>query len=95
MVWTLGVVCFTAPFVGMKYMANAVSAPVGRFAGATGLLIIWASAKVILFYLALDVSYEYAIYTILLERVVAAVVSIIITFWHLRHTYAPCKFTPA
>ena len=95
MVWTLGVVCFTAPFVGMKYMANAVSAPVGRFAGATGLLIIWASAKVVLFYLALDVSYEYAIYTILLERVVAAVVSIIITFWHLRHTYAPCKFTPA
>ena len=96
MIWTLQVLCFTAPFVGMKYLANAVTAPVGRISHATLLLMIWASTKAAAFMYFVDIEYEYAIYTILIERILSCFVSLAIAYWHIRHTYpAPASGVPS
>ena len=87
MIWTLGVLCFTAPFVSLKYLANAVSAPVGRIRNATLLITCWAIAKTVAFMYLVDTSYELAIYTILIERVLSCTVSVAIALWHIHHTY--------
>ena len=87
MKWTMGVLAFTAPFVGLRAMANAVAAPVGRFTNATAMLIVWASFKVIAVIYAADFGYDYIIYVILAERILAAFASLILTFWHLRYNY--------
>ena len=87
MIWTLGVLCFTAPFVSLKYLANAVSAPVGRIRNATLLITCWAVAKAVAFMYLVDISYEYAIYTILVERFLSCTVSVAIALWHIYHTY--------
>ncbi len=87
MMWTLGVLCFTAPFVGLKYLANAVSAPVGRMSHATILLLLWASTKVAAFVYFVDISYEYAIYVILAERILSSAVSIALALWHIYRVY--------
>ena len=87
MIWTLGVLCFTAPFVSLKYLANAVSAPVGRIRNATLLITCWAIAKTAAFMYLVDTSYELAIYTILIERILSCTVSVAIALWHIHHTY--------
>ncbi len=87
MMWTLGVLCFTAPFVGLKYLANAVSAPVGRMSHATILLLLWAGTKVAAFVYFVDISYEYAIYVILAERILSSAVSIALALWHIYRVY--------
>ena len=95
MMWTLGILCFTSPFVSMKYLANAVSAPVGRISHATLLLILWATVKTVAFMYLVDISYEYAIYTILVERILSFAVSAVIAVWHIRNTYPKEKPRPA
>ena len=87
MTWTLSTLCFTAPFVGLKYLANAVTSPVGRLSHSTLLLIIWASSKVIAFMYFVDIDYEFAIYVILAERALSALVSIILAIWYIRRLY--------
>ena len=87
MMWTLSILCFTAPFVGLKYLANAVTAPVGRLSYSTTLLIIWAVSKVIAFFYFLGIDYEFAIYVILAERALSSMVSILLTIWYIRRKY--------
>ncbi len=87
MQWTMRILVFTAPFVSLKYLANAVSAPVGRFRNATAMLIVWASVKVIAVVYAAEIDYWMIIYVILIERILAAIVSVILTIWHIRNTY--------
>lgn len=94
MMWTLGVLCFTSPFVGLKYLANAVSAPVGRMSHATILLGLWASTKVIAFVYFVDISYKYAIYVILAERILSALVSIALALWHIYKVYPRTRPEP-
>jgi hypothetical protein len=51
------------------------------------MLIVWASAKVIAVVYVSEIDYWMIIYVILIERILAAIVSVILTIWHIRNTY--------
>ena len=87
LVWTMRVLCFTAPFLGLKNIVSAMWAPVGKKEQSLLYEFATQTVKVIIFIQALDYDYKTAIITLLVLRIASTAFSIYMAVIGLKKVY--------
>ena len=87
LVWTMRVLCFTAPFLGLKNIVSAMWAPVGKKEQSLLYEFATQAVKVIIFIQALDYDYKTAIVTLLVLRIASTAFSIYMAVIGLKKVY--------
>ncbi len=87
LVWTMRVLCFTAPFLGLKNIVSAMWAPVGKKEQSLLYEFATQTVKVIIFIQALDYDYKTAIVTLLVLRIASTAFSIYMAVIGLKKVY--------
>ena len=87
LVWTMRVLCFTAPFLGLKNIVSAMWAPVGKKEQSLLYELATQAVKVIIFIQALDYDYKTAIVTLLVLRIASTAFSIYMAVIGLKKVY--------
>ncbi|MCQ2070615.1 MAG: MATE family efflux transporter [archaeon] len=86
-VWTLRVLCFTAPFIGMKSVCTPVFAPYSNKVVSTTKDVVWSVIRMVLFLLFLSIGYEEAIWFFLFERMAVGVYYLGATTLYIHKAY--------
>lgn len=94
LVWTLRVLCFTAPFVGLTNMFTSVTAVFGRMGSSMAILIIWQILRLVAVVWAINTDFQLAIYFILAERMIAAAVEFGVSAWRIRDMAGSPRLPP-
>ena len=87
LVWTMRVLCFTAPFLGLKNIVNALWSPVGRKERSLLYEFATQSVKVAIFLYALDSDYRSAIFMLLILRIASTVFILYMAVMCLKKVY--------
>ena len=73
MAWTISILCFSAPFLGLREISDAVFSPTERMKYSIGSYVGLQIIKVIAFAVMLSISFQAAMYYMVLERAVTGV----------------------
>ena len=87
LVWTMRVLCFTAPFLGLKNIISAMWAPVGKKDQSIFYELVTQSVKVVIFLYALGYNYKVAIISLLLLRIASTAFALYMGVIGLKKVY--------
>lgn len=87
LVWTMRVLCFTAPCLGLKYMISAVWTPIGKKEQSLLYEFVTQGAKVAIFVYALSFDFTVAIIALLVMRIASTVFAMSMAVVGIRTVY--------
>ena len=95
LVWTMRVLCFTAPFLGLRNIFSAVWAPIGKKEHSLPYDLVTQSIKVAIFLYALGYGFTVAIIILLIMRIASTLFSLTMAIMGIKKVYKrPRTVTP-
>ena len=87
LVWTMRVLVFTAPFLGLKHIISALWTPIGKKEKSIAYELVTQVTKVVLFIYTLGYDYRTAIIMLLVMRIASTIFSINMAVVGIRTVY--------
>ena len=87
LVWTMRVLIFTAPFLGLKNIISALWVPVGKKEKSIAYEFVTQTVKVIIFLYTLDYDYKTAIIMLLVLRIASTLFAVYMAIVCIRTVY--------